>query len=255
MGEDLSFEHAEYAPGAPTVVRCGNCQGPLGDEYWKWQAHLVCTGCRGRLSAILDKSKSSGSLGKAALLGGGAAFGCGLAYAIFVAVTDIQIAFATIGIAFVIAKVVRKASGGVGGRRFQVLAVALTYVASAMGYAPAVLHALKSPSSHVEAKGAPMTPKGAPTEVAPAPPPAASPAESPESPPKPFSPFAFILALAVLFAFILAAPLLSATSAPLGLAIVGFGLWEAWKLSRRVPIVIEGPYRVAPPSTGPPVAT
>jgi len=35
---------------------------------------------------------------------------------------------------------------------------------------------------------------------------------------------------------------------------VVFGLWEAWKLSRGIPLTIDGPYRVAPPSTGPPLA-
>ena len=47
--------------------------------------------------------------------------------------------------------------------------------------------------------------------------------------------------------------LANVTEAPIGVLIVGFGLWEAWKLSRGIPIRIEGPYRVAP-STGPPVA-
>ena len=32
----------------------------------------------------------------------------------------------------------------------------------------------------------------------------------------------------------------------MGLLIVGFGLWEAWKLTRGLPLSLEGPFRVAP---------
>jgi hypothetical protein len=57
--------------------------------------------------------------------------------------------------------------------------------------------------------------------------------------------------VAILLAITLAAPVLAATSAPIGLLIVGFGLWEAWKLSRGLPLTLDGPYRTAP-ATGPP---
>jgi hypothetical protein len=56
--------------------------------------------------------------------------------------------------------------------------------------------------------------------------------------------------VAIFLAITLAAPLLAATNAPMDLVIVGFGLWEAWKLSRGLPLTLDGPYRAAP-ATGP----
>ncbi len=31
---------------------------------------------------------------------------------------------------------------------------------------------------------------------------------------------------------------------PIGLLIVGFALWEAWKINKRVPLVFSGPFAV-----------
>jgi hypothetical protein len=86
--------------------------------------------------------------------------------------------------------------------------VLLTYLASAMGYLPAILAGFKSS-----------------TEEAPA---------------------------ITILAYMLAAPFLAATEAPIGLLIVGFGLWEAWKLTGGVPMVLGGPYRRTAGATGPP---
>jgi hypothetical protein len=208
---ELQFDRATYAApsagGAAAVAPCGGCKRPLADQYWKWHRLLVCETCRDGLDAKLRETQSASAFGKAFLQGGGAALACGVAYAIFVAVSNIQFALATIGIAIVVAQVVRKASGGVSGRRFQLLAVALTYVASTMGYAPAIFRAVNH-SAH----------------------PVASP-----------------LALVLLVGVTLISPFLEITEAPLGALIIGIGLWEAWRRTRAVPLRIEGPFRVAPP--------
>jgi hypothetical protein len=152
------------------------------------------------VAAGFAKANTGAAFGKAVLLGGLTAIGCGIGYAVFVSVTRMQLALITIGIAYVVASVVRKASGGFSGPRFQVLAVVLTYLASTMGYAPGLLTALRE--------------DGAPHAVS-------------------------------LLITMLAAPFLELTSAPIGVLIVGFGLWEAWRRSRGVPAALEGPFRVA----------
>ncbi len=248
-GLGLSFERADYAEGADSGPPCGACQGPLKGQYWQWQKQMLCAGCRERFAGELAASQSAASLGAAALRGGAVALGCGIAYAIFVAATDIQFALITIGIGFLIAKVVRKASRGIGGRRFQVLAVVLTYLASAMGYAPAVWKGVKSAAKEPTAQVAPAAPAGSAEPTPTAKP--VSPGPSSDAKAKP-SVGGLVAALAFLFALTLAAPILAAPEAPLGLLIVLFGLWEAWKLSRGLPLTIEGPFRVSPPSTGPP---
>jgi hypothetical protein len=63
-----------------------------------------------------------------------------------------------------------------------------------------------------------------------------------------------LLAIAWLIGIMLAAPFLEIAEAPIGVLIVLLGLWQAWKLSRGLPTTIEGPFRVAAPSIGPPVS-
>ena len=204
---DLRFDKATYAQGAGVgggAAVCAQCRGPLGDSYWKWQQHIVCTRCRDGLARGLRAVHSPVRFAKAVLFGGGIALACGAAYAVLVvAFKGTQFALVTIGIGFVVARVVRKASGGIGGTRFQVLAVALTYVASTMGYLPNIWNGLNG-SSPVWAIGV-----------------------------------------------MLAAPFLTVRESPIGLLIVGFGLWEAWKLTRGVPLQIEGPFRAGAGSTEP----
>jgi hypothetical protein len=60
------------------------------------------------------------------------------------------------------------------------------------------------------------------------------------------------VAAVVVVVISLAAPFLEITDSPLGLLIVLFGLWEAWKLSRGVTLNIEGPLRVGAAAPHPP---
>jgi hypothetical protein len=258
----LRFDRAEYSGRglSSSAAPCANCRRPIEGQYWKWQSHLVCDDCRGSLAAKITEVTSRGSFGKAVLQGGGVAVLCGIGYAVFAAVAKMELALITIGIGFLVAKAVRKASGGVGGRRFQVLAVVLTYLGSTMGYMPAVFNGLKEGARH--AHHAQATASASATADAPAgsepvagegAPAAATPATPPEAAPRKMNPFVALVALvAVVVGISLAGPFLELTTSPLGLLIVAFGLWEAWRLSRGVPMVIEGPYKLAPPAAAPP---
>jgi hypothetical protein len=242
---ELQFDRATYKgadPGPAGGVPCANCKGPLGDSYWKWQQHIVCSRCKDRLSGVLADSQSNKRLAKAILTGGATALGCGIAYAVFVGVTHIQFALATIGIAFLIARVVRQASGGVGGVRFQVVAVALTYLSATMGYIPGIWRGLQEAAAEHD--------KADEKESAS---PAAQPGTAADAKPK-ASAAGFLVAVAFLLGLMLAAPFLEVTEAPFGLIIVAIGLWEAWKLSRGPPVQLEGPFRVGAQAAGPPAA-
>jgi hypothetical protein len=165
----------------------------------------VCTACRDKIATTLATATSSASFAKAALYGGAVAFASGAGYAIFVAVSHVQLALVTIGIAFVTAQAIRKATSGIGGLRFQVLAVALTYMASTMGFLPPILGGVHDGANHL---------------------------------------FAVVLVA-------LAAPFYELRESPLGLLIVLFGLWEAWRRTRGAPPTIEGPFQLAPAAAVP----
>jgi hypothetical protein len=225
----------QASPGqGSTAQPCANCSGSLGAQYWNWQGNAVCEKCKALLERTVLASQSKKAFGRAALLGGAAAFGLGIAYAIFVAVSGMQLALLTIGIAFVIATILRRCSNGVGGRRYQLLAVALTYLASAMGYAPAVVSGLSQRDQSAETAQADDSQQTAERETH-----------------SSASAGALLMGVAVILAVTLAAPFLAAMDAPIGLLIVIFGLWEAWRLTKGVPASLDGPYQTAV-ATGPP---
>jgi hypothetical protein len=139
--------------------------------------------------------------------------------------------------------------------------VVLTYCASSCGYAPDVFQSLTSDDSSesaseakgAEAKGADgandkekagveAADSKAPTETA------------IHAAAKPTSPLWLVFGAAVMGAFILAAPFLAITEAPIGFLIILFGLWEAWKRSRAFPVVMHGPYRAGAPVVSVPPA-
>jgi hypothetical protein len=242
-GRVIDFDRAKYAANegdaSASTAPCAHCKQPIEDEYWKVQTQAVCKPCRDKVADLVSRSGSGKSLRKAAFEGGLVALGCGIAYAIFVGVTNIQIAFATIGIAVVVARVVRKASGGLGGRRFQVLAVALTYLASTMGYVPPIFKGLKEGANKPSHAQVAHEKQGADVGAN-----AAAPAEA--EPPKQNPFVALVMAVGILLGIMLAAPFLEITDSPLGLVIVAIGLWQAWKLTREAHIAIEGPFHLAP---------
>jgi hypothetical protein len=261
----LRFDRAEYEEGSAAGPPCSVCKGPLGAEYWRWQGLVFCSRCKSPVEAKIADGQSHRAFAKAALQGTGVALACGVGYAVFVGLTKMQLALVTIGIAYVVARVVRKASGGLGGTRFQVLAVALTYVASTMGYAPSLLAGLQE-GGEIRAAHAPIAagaeiersaatddearPSGAAangTETADAP----SAAGDGEHVGPIVSALRLAYGIAFLLGIMLAAPFLELSSAPLGVVIILIGLWQAWKLTRGVPTTIMGPYRVAPATPGP----
>ena len=60
-----------------------------------------------------------------------------------------------------------------------------------------------------------------------------------------------LLLYAVSFVIAYAAPFLMGFQNIIGLLILGFGLWEAWKFNRRVDAVVTGPYTVTPAAMAP----
>jgi hypothetical protein len=235
MGEpardDLSFEKAAYEGSSATP--CSSCKAPLGQEYWKLGHYVLCEKCQGSVAATFAKAKTGSAFARAVLLGGLTALGCGIAYAVFAGVTHMRFSLVTIGIAYVVAGVVRRASGGFSGRRFQILAVLLTYLASTMGYIPDIFAGLTDSSAeHASPAGG--------HDSSPTPGTTAEP-ESHASP----STGGVVMAIFLLLGIMLAAPFLAFSSSPIGLLIVFFGLWEAWRRSGAMPLSLQGPFRVA----------
>ena len=257
----IDFDRAEFADaGDGEHVTCGACQRRITTEYWQLLGKILCDTCRDGVRRSADDARSGASFGKALLLGGGAALGLGIAYASFVGLAHLHLALVTIGIGWAIGTVMQRVTRGFGSRRHQVLAVALTYFASSMGYFPGVINALRGSGSSAQESTAKSgaTPTAAPSQTPAA---AASGTAAATESPSPGAPdgkvsvanhgllFSIAVITVVSVVFTLAAPLLdigSGFSGLLGLLIIFFGLRTAWQLSKGVEAVITGPHRVTP---------
>lgn len=220
-GNELSFERAEFEGPAPATLACAFCQRPLVSQYWQISTRPACEQCRASVSRELGSSQSKASFLRALVYGGAAALvGC-VAWIAIEKLFHVQIGFVAIGVGYLVGKAVRKASGGLGGKRYQVLAVALTYASIALASLPDLLHAIAG--QH----------------------PAAS---EPTAPP---SLLGFIWACVLLLGIALASPFLQGAENIIGLFIIGIGLYEAWKFTRPVPIVVLGPFSLNAPQVSP----
>jgi hypothetical protein len=136
---------------------------------------------------------------------------------------------------------VRKGSAGVGGRGYQLLAVLITYCCIAANYLPdcfdLFMNAARQQPIAIAQPGA--EPANPPKEVA----------QAPAQQPQPditqnWGVGKWALFLAVVLAFTMCVPFLNGVKNLIGILIIGFALWEAWKLNARRPLPISGPYQL-----------
>lgn len=193
-----------------TVLQCKLCREPLKHEYYDFGGSPICTYCRDKIDQGRSAGAGSHRLLRAAGFGFGAAAFGAAGYASIVNLTGIEFGFMAVILGFIVGRSVSVGSYHRGGRLYQAVAVALTYAAICVEYTPQILNTVKGNHS------------------------------------------VFLIVTAYLIS--LAAPFLilfeRGASGLLGLFIIGIGLYEAWKLNKRGPREIAGPFPIAPPKEG-----
>jgi hypothetical protein len=148
-------------------------------------------------------------------------------------VTGLELALIAIVIGYMVGTAIRKASGGLGGRPQQILAVALTYFSITTSYIPVGIYQYaKRADKQVQTAAAGSTAAEAPAS----------------SEGKPSSRMSIGSAVVSLFLLVLAAPFLGLShgfGALISLLIIFFGLQRAWQIAGRRDLVIMGPYQVS----------
>ena len=214
--EDLQFEHA--IPLNASTQLCAACKTPLTGQYFQVQGLPVCPQCADRINSR-QQAPPPISLLPAVLYGSAAAFAGFLIYATVSIAFDLQLALISILVGVMVGKAVRKGSKGLGGRPQQILAVALTYFAITTSYIPVFIHeAMKTQPKTAQTSAAPSSKTTKPS---------------------------FASAIGILLLIALAAPFMSLAnglSGILNIAIIFFGLQNAWKLTGRTDLMITGPY-------------
>ena len=170
-----------------------------------------------------------------------AALGAGIYYAVL-ALTGYEFGLLAILVGFMVGVAVNWGSYARGGWMYQALAVVLTYGAIVSTYVPFVFEAweeeeLAGESQSLDSIGDEGVEEGEVISFN-------TPAGALEAEEGPLTPSDFFVGLVAFVLLVAAIPFLAGVENIIGLLIIGFGLYEAWRLNRYQPLVIEGPFRV-----------
>jgi hypothetical protein len=235
--EDLQFQKAEFS-GRTCVV----CKSVIGDKYYQIQGRDACATCaEARVHARYLGDSGSKTI-RALLWGSGAAILGSAAFAA-VAFMGAWLAILSIGIGWLVGTAIKKGTEGHTSRKYQVMAVLLTYMAIATSYIPLVIVQMAKTRAKNSAKAAGV----AATATAPL----------PDSTPKPRAPGSggpalgqAAASIVTLAALAIALPLLVAfrtmPSGLITLLIIFFGLQQAWKQTAPDDALVLGPYPNTP---------
>lgn len=234
----LQFDSAESAAGQAAGFACAFCATPLQSYYFEIGGKPACEGCRYRLEEQLGAPPGLRGFLRAAGAGAAAAAaGCGLYYAVR-ELTGYEIGLVAIVVGFMVGGAVRWGTRRKGGRAYQLLAVALTYMAIACTYLPVILKSIGE-QMEKDNKAPVAQPAGSVAQPA-----AVSASAAKPGPEEEISAGQVVLAVVLLFVMAAAAPIVAGFESPILLLIVGFGLWEAWKMNRRAVVSITGPLQI-----------
>jgi hypothetical protein len=259
-GDALQFDAAVDAragAGAPAI--CALCGTALNLHYFESAGALVCPSCKRAMEERQNAGSPASRFARAALFGLlGAIAGAALYYTIR-AVTGYEIGLIAIVVGYLVGAGVHTGSRGRGGRRYQALAVAFTYLAIGSTYLPLIFAELKKgPPPAVEADSAKSRALASATPV-PGEAAAASrdsgmlQSTSPDTPargdePGWLSPVGMLLGVGALLAMAALMPILAGfselPSSLISLLILGFALQQAWRMNRAVRVTFTGPYKL-----------
>lgn len=251
IDQGLSF-HEGAAPSGH--VNCSRC-GTSVTEYWAVDGAVLCERCKGEV--LLARESSDGRGGriiKALALGtGGALAGAAVWYAV-AKFAHLELALIAILLAWLVGKGVFLGSGKRGGRGYQVMAVALTWFGIGAAAAPfqfegfaqqaaQVVDSMAMRDTSVTAPTAPMSDSQVNAELAKL---DSAIAKPPSTPAAPSGVVVILLGLGALLLLIVSLPVLVIINSGSVILVIIYavGLFEAWKLTRRVDPLVSGPHAV-----------
>jgi hypothetical protein len=216
---------------------CALCRQPIHDSYYALGDKMLCAVCRERVVAVPTGSKV-GRFFKALFLGLAAGLAGAIVWFVIRRVTGYEVGLVAVVLGIAVGLAVNRGSGNRGGLGYQIMAVLLTYCCIAANYMPDIFEvnlnaALEHQKEQAAKDAADPAKANAPQDVKPK----MSTSEAIG---------ALVMLFAIIFAFALALPFQLGAQNIIGLLIIGFALWEAWKFSAHKPLPISGPYQIGP---------
>ena len=243
-GGELQFESVvPRTDGAGTATACTLCQTPFAAEYFDVGGQQICRACSDKVAYQTSTPREISTLVRAGLAGAIAAILGALLYFAVIAISGFEVGLVSIAIGYMVGYGIRLGTRGRGGRRFQVIALVLTYWAIGLAYSTLGIKALidaRSEGATASISGPQKS--GAQQDAA---------GETDEAP---MTGTQFVLGLLYLLGFTFVMPVLAiASDMPGGLisgAIIVFGMMQAWKMTAAPVVTVTGPYRIGEPAAG-----
>jgi predicted lipid-binding transport protein (Tim44 family) len=249
MSSTPQFGTAEYASPSGTD-RCKSCQQELTGSYFRINGLLACENCANKIQAQTPKDTHAAFV-RGILFGVGGAIAGLILYSAFGIITGIEIGYVALAVGWLVGAAIKKGSNGIGGRRYQIAAVALTYAAVSMSAVPiGISYMMKQKKSAASAVS------HSPTGSSAADPNSESSSSDESTKAQPTkAKMSFWAAIGALLFAGLASPFLELQdgfSGLIGLVIIFVGMRIAWKMTGAPKLDILGPFQAnAPPKPAP----
>jgi hypothetical protein len=132
------FGTAEYL-GNQGSDHCQFCHQPIAGNYYRINDAMACGGCSEKMRGALATDTHAAYV-RALVFGVVAAIAGMILYAVFEIATGLIIGYVSLAVGWMVGTAMMKGSKGVGGRRYQITAVVLTYAAVSMAAVPVWIH-------------------------------------------------------------------------------------------------------------------
>jgi hypothetical protein len=238
--ESLDFERADRASGAARA--CAQCATPITDRYFTLGSHVLCESCHFAFqNARAPGNAASRFLGAAALGTAAAAIGCAL-WLVVTELTGYEIGLIAIAVGYIVGMAVHVGSRRVGGAAYQLLAVFLTYSAIVMTYVPMIANQFMADNGVQREEQTTHSDDWKEDDAAGSASNAGA-GENAEAPvTKPGADELAAWVAAIPFAYML--PFLMGFENAIGILIIGFALWQAFRMNARSKIELQGPFHL-----------
>jgi hypothetical protein len=152
--EPIQFDHAEFTTPAPAVLGCRSCKQPIPDAYYEVNGLILCDRCRQAFLASFQRPKGGVfRFLKASVFGfGGALAGAAITYGVCMFTKGGMRGILSILVGWMVGKAVRQGSEMRGGWQYQLLAVALVYSAMSWSFVPLLIEQYHDDIQHIPHK-------------------------------------------------------------------------------------------------------
>src|SRR5215471_8378635 len=134
MSDTPQFGTAEYQETGGSD-RCRTCVQPIKGQYFRVSGAITCARCAEYLANQSQPDTNTAFI-RGLFFGLGAAVLGLILYSVVGIVTGLQIGYLSLAVGYMVGRAIMMGSAGVGGKRYQIMAVVLTYAAVSLSAVP-----------------------------------------------------------------------------------------------------------------------